>query len=151
MNYKWDSYLSSGEKINADFGVSNFYSGGVLFVITVVAIILSFTNFFVGLGVFLLGILYWGYLSRGKRYAFTNKRIIIVDLFLGKHLVNINYDKITDISIEQNSIDLIGGWGSILINTAGSNYAEAILENVDNPLKFKNLLDELSEPERKKR
>lgn len=145
MNYNWDNYLSNGEKVEMDFGVSNVYAGGVLVIITAIAIVLSYTNLFVGIGVFLLGIVYWGYLTRGKRYAMTNKGLILVDVFLGKNVVNVNYKNITDIIIDQNVIDLMGGWGTVIINTAGSDFPEAVLQNVNNPQKIKSKLDELSE------
>lgn len=145
MNYNWDNYLSAGEKVEMDFGVSNIYAGGVLIIITAIGIILTYTNLFVGIGVFLLGIIYWAYLTRGKRYALTNKRLIVTDVFLSKHVVNVTYKNITDITVDQNAIDLMGGWGTIVINTAGSDFPEAVLQNVNNPQKIKSKIDELSE------
>jgi hypothetical protein len=145
MNYNWNNYLSVNEKVRIDFGVSNVYSVSILAVATVIAIVLSFTNIFVGIGTLLLGILYWFYLTRGKRYAFTNKRIILIDSFLGKNVINVDYNKITDITVDQNAIDMMGGWGTIIINTAGSDVPEAVLQNVNNPQMLKNKIDEFAE------
>jgi len=145
MNYRWDSHLSDGEEVKVDFGVSNVYSGGVLVVLTAIGIIIAFTNLVVGLLVFVLGFVYWYYLSRGRRFAFTTKGIIVVDSFLNKTVVHINYSKITDVTIDQSWIDIAGGWGTIIINTAGSSTPEAFLTYVDKPQQLKNKLDELAE------
>jgi hypothetical protein len=144
MNYIWKNYLSENEKVEVDFGVSNLYSGILLAIATLIAVVISFSNIFVGLGILLLGIVYWFYLTRGKRYAFTNRRIIAIDVSLGKSVTNIEYDKITDISIDQNVFEMMGGWGTIIINTAGSDNPEAILQFVQNPQKIKNELDKLA-------
>lgn len=149
MNHKWENYLSEGEKVEVDFGISNLYSNLVLIITTVVAIIMTFTNLFVGVGVLLLGILYWFYLTRGKRYALTNKKVILLDSFLGKNVINIKYENITDITLNQNAIELAAGWGNILINTAGTGFHEATLQFVSNPQQIKNKLDELAEASKK--
>lgn len=150
MKHNWESYLSSGEKIELEFGISKKYSSAVLAMAIAVSIVIAFSNIFASLGIVSLGFLYWTYLTKGKKYALTNKKIILVDVFLGRNVTNINYDKITDISINQDMADMIGNWGNVIINTAGHDFAEAILHNIDNPQKVKSKIDELTESSQKK-
>jgi len=150
MSYNWDSYLSPNEKVQVDFGVSKFYTTIVFGIITGLSLFLFFTNIGGGVITLVLGLAYWLYQTKGKRYTFTNKKIILVDTFLNKNVTFISYNKITDISIDQNMADMIGGWGNVIINTAGYDFAEAILHNVDNPQKVKAKIDAIAESSQKK-
>ena len=90
-----------------------------------------------------MGLLYWFYLKKSKHYAFTNKRVILVDSFIGGNVISIDYNQITDIEITQSAIDQGGRWGTITINTAGTHAPEVNLSFIENPQAIKQSLDEI--------
>src|SRR5258706_1682993 len=119
MHYDWSKIISPDETIEKEFGVSPFYLMCVLVFCIILAVISGLVGFYGGIGIFLLGLLYWFYLKKAKHYAFTKKRVILVDAFLGINITSVDYSQITDITVEQSVIDLVGKWGTIGINTAG--------------------------------
>ena len=100
---------------------------------------------YIGILIFLLGGVYWLYLKNAKHYAFTNKRIVLVDSFLGMSSISIDYNQITDIEVEQSYVDQLGGWGNLIINTAGTHSPEVRLSFIDNPEEIKKQLDTIRE------
>jgi uncharacterized membrane protein YdbT with pleckstrin-like domain len=82
-------------------------------------------------------------LKKAKHYAFTNKKVYLVDSFVGTNIASIDYTQITDIEIDQSLIDQLGGWGTLVVNTAGTHAPEMNISYVDNPQGLKQTLDHI--------
>lgn len=140
MKFNWNRILSKDEEVKKEFGISNYYLT-VIFVITTIAAALTLsTGFGIALTIFFLGSFYCFYLKKSRHYAFTNKRIILVDSFIGANIVSVEYDKITDVEIDQAPIDQILGWGNLIINTAGTHSSFMSMPYVENPHAIKQTL-----------
>ena len=91
----------------------------------------------------------WHYHSH--RYLLTTRRVIIKNGFFAVKLTSALYDKITHIEVDQSFWDrIIMKHGNVLINTAGGNRDELKINNVDEPIAFKNLLEKLINRERER-
>jgi len=148
VKHIWEKVLSPEEEIKFEFSLGKRY--------------ISFArNFWIVLGVPLLllyglGIIFivagflWGwYLRRANNYALTNKRILVLKGWLSTHLTSVDYNKITDVKIKQPFFErTVFDTGSLIINTAGSDLPEIILNNIENPYQIKKKLDEIKEKKR---
>jgi len=143
MNFNWSKILSTDESLEKEFSISNRYRNILFSLTTVASLLILFFNIFIAICIFLLGLLYWFYLKKAKHYGFTNKRIVLVDSFLGETITSIDYNQITDIEIEQNFLDQIAGWGTLIINTAGTHVPEINLTFIGNPQDIKQTLDKI--------
>lgn len=143
MNFSWDKILSPGEIVRKEFAISKRFSIMVLTISVLAAIVVALSSLFAGFGIFLLGFLYYLYLRVAKHYAFTSKRIILVDSFLGTNVTSIDYDQITDVEIVVSFAEQIAGWGTFTINTAGTHSPKISLSFIDNPQALKQSLDEI--------
>jgi len=91
----------------------------------------------------------WHY--HANRYILTTRRVIIKKGLVSVHLTSALYDKITHIEVEQGVLDrLIMKHGNIIINTAGGNKDQIHVTAIDEPIKFKNLLERLINRERER-
>lgn len=91
----------------------------------------------------------WHYHS--NRYLLTTRRVIIKKGLISVKLISALYDKVTHIEVDQGIIDrLIMKHGDIIINTAGGNKDELRIICIDEPIKFKNLLERLINRERER-
>lgn len=78
------------------------------------------------------------------RYILTTRRVIIKDGFFNVKLISALFDKITHIEVDQGFYErLVMHHGKIIIHTAGMSKDEIVLEYVDSPVEFKNLLERL--------
>src|SRR5690242_10024457 len=100
MRYNWSSVVAPEETIEKEFGVSSFYLMCVVVFCGVLGLISLVVAFYGGIIIFLLGLLYAFYLRRAKHYAFTKKRLIMVDAFLGVNITTVDYTQITDVAVE---------------------------------------------------
>ena len=141
MSYHWEKILAPDEVLQKEFSISPYYRRASLALVLLCSIILFSQIFYIGILVIFLGWLYWLYLTKAKHYAFTNKRIILVESFWGTSITSIDYAQITDIEIEQSAIDQMGRWGTLIINTAGTYAPEVHLQFIDNPEGIKQELD----------
>ncbi len=88
-------------------------------------------------------------LHHAHRYLLTTRRVIVKKGIFAVKLASALYDKITHIEVDQNFLDkLLMQHGTVIINTAGANKDEIILENVEYPIEFKNILERLINRER---
>jgi membrane protein YdbS with pleckstrin-like domain len=142
MKFDWKNMLSENEHVVKEFGISNLYLGIIFVITTIVAIFVIYSNIFIAAFVSLLGTFYCYYLKRSRHYAFTNKRIILVDSFIGTNIVSVNYEKITDVEIDQSPVDQILGWGALIVNTAGTHSSFLSMPYVENPQALKQVLVE---------
>ncbi len=84
-----------------------------------------------------------------NRYLLTTRRVIIKKGIFAVKVTAALYDKITHIEVDQGFLDkILMHYGRIIINTAGMNKGEIILEYVDYPIELKNLLERLINRER---
>lgn len=91
----------------------------------------------------------WHY--HANRYILTTRRVIIKKGLISVRLTSALYDKITHIEVEQGVIDrLVMKHGTIIVNTAGGNKDEIKISYIDEPIKFKNLLERLINRERER-
>ena len=91
----------------------------------------------------------WHY--HANRYILTTRRVIIKKGLISVKLISALYDKITHIEVDQGILDrLIMRHGDIIVNTAGGNKDELKILSIDNPIKFKNLLERLINRERER-
>lgn len=84
-----------------------------------------------------------------NRYLLTTRRVIIKKGLFSVRLTAALFDKITHLEVDQSMVDrLLMHHGTIIVNTAGLNKGEIILQSVDYPLELKNLLERLINRER---
>lgn len=84
-----------------------------------------------------------------NRYLLTTRRVIIKKGVVAVKLTSSLYDKVTHIEVIQSFTDkLIYHHGKIIINTAGANKDEIILNYVGYPMEFKNMLERMINRER---
>jgi len=131
------------DPIKKEFTISSKYRSIILMSALFFGILTGTQSVYAGLGVFLLIIIYWFYLTSGKHFAFTNKRIILVDSFLGKNIKSIDFGQITDIEVQQSFIEQLAGWGTLLVNTAGTHSSKIHVSFIDNPIVVKKDLDQI--------
>ena len=143
MKFNWGKILSPDETLQKEFGVSSTYLTVIVILTIIVTIIVAYQYVPAGIFLLLLGSFYCFYLKRAKYYAFTTKKVYLVDSFIGTNIASIDYGQITDIQIEQSLVDQIFGWGTLIINTAGTHAPEMAISFVDNPQGLKQTLDKI--------
>jgi uncharacterized membrane protein YdbT with pleckstrin-like domain len=142
----WDKTLSDNEKVEFEFSIGKRYIKTCLIIWGIISFPLLF-SFGLGIITFLSALFYYGYyLKISNAYAFTNKRVLIHRGWLSTRTTSIDYQKITDVHIQEPFFDrVITHTGSIAINTAGSGGLEVILRNVESPYEIKKRLDSLKD------
>lgn len=153
MNYKkiWEKVLSTDEKVEFEFSIGSRYINFYLIIWAIVILPFLFIKS-VGLSiqfviVFLFVLFYYGfYLKMANAYALTNKRVLVHKGWLSTKLISIDYSKITDIKVREPFLSrVITSTGQLLINTAGTNLHEVILNHIETPYEVKKRLDFLKD------
>ncbi len=138
----WQNILQPEEIIKHQFSLSPRFLKFGLLVSTILSLPLMFLY---GLGILtaLIALFYFGfYLRMANNYIFTNKRIIARFGWLNIETISIDYNKVTDIKIKEPFFDrFIIGSGHLIINTAGSDKEELVLQHLDNPQNIKQILE----------
>ncbi|MBI2017969.1 PH domain-containing protein [Candidatus Daviesbacteria bacterium] len=89
------------------------------------------------------------HIYHANRYLLTTRRVIIKKGLFAVKLYAALYDKITHLEVDQGFIDrLFLHHGTIIVNTAGLNKGEIVLQYVDYPMELKNLMERLINRER---
>jgi uncharacterized membrane protein YdbT with pleckstrin-like domain len=89
------------------------------------------------------------WLNLANRYLLTTRRVIIIRGLFTTKLTAILFDKITHIEVDQGFIErMVMHHGSVIVNTSGMNKSEIVLDYIDSPIEFKNLLERLINRER---
>lgn len=138
---KYSRYLSPSEKIVAVFSIGNRYFWTNVIVLAPLSLIV------IGLPLLLKIV----HIKQSRRYILTDRRVIIKDGFFTIKITTVPFDKITHISVKEEFIKKISyGIGDIKIHTAatGPTPIEIELENIDDPMHVKNLIEELIIKER---
>ncbi len=140
----WEKVLSDGEHVEYEFSIGEQYSKYLLIMWGIISVPLLFA---VGMGVltFLLALFYYGfYLKAANVYAFTNKRVLVHTGWLSTHLISVDYDRITDVSVKEPFFDrLLTKTGHLAINTAGSHTNEVVLLHIASPYETKKKLNQI--------
>ena len=89
------------------------------------------------------------HIYHSNRYLLTTRRVIIKRGLFSVKLNSALFDKITHIEVEQSFMErLFFHHGKIIVNTAGMNKGEMVLDFIDYPIEIKNLLERLINRER---
>jgi uncharacterized membrane protein YdbT with pleckstrin-like domain len=147
MNYKkiCDKIIGNDEQIKYIFSVGySFITLGMTFW-SIISILFMFFKYYVGIFTLIIAIFYcFYYLKIANVYILTDKRIIVKKGWLSNRTISIDYGNITDITVHENFIyRLLTCSGDMIINTAGTDKAEVVLQHIDNPHQVKNIIDEL--------
>lgn len=145
----WAKILSPNEEIKYEFSIGDRYLKIGLIAGCVWGVILLFLISWLGIIVILTCGFYYGwYLKEANKYAFTDKRVLIHRGWLSTNLISVDYNKITDIEVQEPFLDRVFyKTGSLLINTAGTTFKEIVLKHIKNPYEIKKKLDELRDNE----
>lgn len=140
----WDKILSQGETIQFQFSISKRYRYFGLLVGSILSLFLFLAGP-VGLLVLFFVIFYFAYyLKLSYNYALTNQRIIVRRGWFSINTISIDYDKITDVLVKENFWErILTGSGDVIINTAGINQPEIVLEHIASPNEIKKKIDEI--------
>lgn len=89
------------------------------------------------------------WINAARKYILTTRRVIIKHGLFSVRLTSALYDKITHLEVDQAFIDrIIYHHGTLIISTAGQDKGELKLEYIEDPLRFKSLLERLINRER---
>lgn len=136
---KYGKYLASGEEIIAVFKIGDKY----FWMQTITSIPLFLL--LIGIPRLLKAV----HLRHAKAYILTNRRVLVKDGILSTNLTSAPYDKITHITVKEDFMPkMTYGIGDITIHTAGPTPVEIDLLKVFQPMKVKNLIEELMIKER---
>ena len=161
-------YISSGEKLFFVTSIGKQYFWVNLFILLFIPLVLTyyaifaFFGFFevtsapwlkfVGIAGFLL-LLYdtpkYSHLIRMRQsytYALTSRRFLIIRGIFSRKIVSAPLPAIMHVTVEQNIFQrFLFNSGHLVIITAGFDQREIVIENVGDPLKFKIMIEELTE------
>jgi uncharacterized membrane protein YdbT with pleckstrin-like domain len=103
-----------------------------------------------GMGVALIFALFKAFWTHhANRYILTTRRVIVKKGLITVKITSALYDKITHIEVDQKFFDrILLHHGTVIINTAGMNKESIVLQYVEYPIEFKNLLERLINRER---
>lgn len=152
MEYEkiWKKTLNPNEQVEYEFSVGKKYRIFFATLGCLGGMVLLFTpGYYVGILVAAISVFYfWFYQKWANAYAFTNKRIVAYRGWLSTDLISIDYDKITDVTVEEPILDkLLTHTGNLIVNTAGVGFPELKqnqkFEHIENPYEAKKKLDEI--------
>jgi len=78
---------------------------------------------------------------RQMEYVATGRRVYARRGFFGTTVNQLTYDKITDITYRQDIAGRIFGFGSVIVNSAGSNAAPITMEGLADPIGSKEIIE----------
>ena len=134
--------MGADEIVEFEFSIGDRYRKVGLIIWTIISLPLAL---FAGLGFlfFLMALFHFGfYLKVANAYAFTNKRVLIHRGWLSTRITSIDYSKITDVHVYEPFFDrIITHTGNFVINTAGTNVHEVVLQHIEKPYEVKKRLD----------
>ena len=136
---KYGKYLARGEELITVFGIGDryFWTNAIFFF--VLSLVL------VGLP-FLLKLVR---LRHALKYILTDRRVIVKDGVFSVRLESAPFDHISHIEVNQDFFSKMSyGVGDITIHTTGRTPIEIKLIKVHEPIKVKNLIEELISKDR---
>lgn len=156
----FSNYLSEDEEMVILTGLSKMYVQQQFIIHFSIALTASIIPALVGwfflkppvlwlvLSVLLISLIYAFFrsytLKKGIQYILTTKRVIVQRGYFNINLYSVPYNKITHIESRQDLIDrLLYRHGEIIVRIAGTENKELVLKHIDNPIDFKNILENL--------
>ncbi len=138
----WNGRISGPSLLSSLISVGVFILGGVVALVASIAFppIAAMGAVLVAVGLLLgAGIL--------VRYKFTHfqvgsRGVVITSGWLTRRRVETTYEKVTDVTVFQGILGRVLDFGTITINTAGSNAAPVIFQGVHRPETVKEIIDE---------
>jgi uncharacterized membrane protein YdbT with pleckstrin-like domain len=155
MEYQeiWNKILSDHEKIEYEFSIGKIYREFWLFFLLFAGVVVVGPVYFVNMKIALIISFLWisglwfyfiFYLRAANAFSFSNRRIIIHKGWLSTYTVSVDYEDITDVSVDESFFNRIfTRSGHLIVNTAGTHAHEVVLENVDRPYELKKKLEEI--------
>jgi len=144
----WQKVLGQNEQIKYEFTIGKKFRVLIFICLMIFGIPLLFVVSWIGIVIIALALFLPWYLNKANNYAFTNKRVLIYRGWLSTRLTSVDYDKITDTSVEEPFLDRIfTKTGHLAINTAGTTLQEVVLKHIENPYEIKKQLDLVKEDE----
>lgn len=108
---------------------------------------------FLPLAFFLIGIPKLAAVIRMRQsfhYILTNRRFLIIRGIFSRKITTAPLERITHITVEQSfNQRYLYGTGNLVIITAGFDQREIVIENIGDPVRFKILIDELTQKREK--
>ncbi len=161
-------YLSQGEKIVFVTGIGKRYFWLNLVFLLFIPLILTYLAIFMFFDMIVIGTYQWlkyfgivplglliyttpkySHLIRMKQsytYALTNRRFVIIRGIFARKIVTAPLTAITHVTVEQSFFQrFLFNTGHLVIITAGFDQREIVIENIGDPLRFKILIEELTE------
>jgi|GEM_PF-3517641 len=139
--------LSAGEKLIGVWGINKAYAffwavlGVGIFLLGLSGDAIGMS---IGLFVALVLFLYSLYLQAAYVYIVTDRRVISYFQFLNTHLVEIEFDKLTDIMVKEGFIEkLLFGSGAVLFNSAGTSIQEIAFSHISDPHEVRKKVNEI--------
>ncbi|MGH2559925.1 MAG: PH domain-containing protein [Thermomicrobiales bacterium] len=86
-----------------------------------------------------------------NRYKVTSERMMFEHGFVGRRTEEIDLYRVHDVSVKQNVVERIFGFGDILVETGDATAPNITLINVVDPDRVKDLLRQASRIERQRR
>ena len=140
-----NKFIAKDEQVKYVFSIGQSFIS--LSIVSWIVLSIFFAFFYIYIAVFTLIIslfYYLYYLKIANIYVLTNKRILVKKGWLSNYTISIDYKNITDITVNESFIyRLLTCSGDMIINTAGTDKKETVLQHIDDPFKVKNMIDEL--------
>lgn len=126
---------AASEKFFQDFWLKTSLIGAFIFCLIFLPISLFYHLYF---------------LRVANTFVLTDRRIIVKKGWLNTSVKSVDYDRITDVSVDQSFLDKIFyASGTLSISTAGGDGYELTLNCVDAPHELKKMLNDLKDGYRK--
>ncbi|GEM_PF-1314642 len=136
LEKKYAKYLAPGERIIYLSGISPRYFWSYFF--------LYFLLSFILIGIPKLSSLV--HQRRANVYILTTHKMLIIKGIFAIKVVSAMLDRVTHVTVEQSfSERFFYNSGQIVVITAGFDKREIVIENISNPVRFKVLLEELTQ------
>lgn len=132
LESEYQRFLAPGEKV-----VKVFDYATSQFIWDIVWGVLLIPVFLIGLILITVSL----YRKFTLKYLVTDKRVIVKKGLIGQSTISADYSKITDVTVQQGILGrLILHTGTIVLNTAGTDLGEVILEWIQDPFEAKNTI-----------
>ncbi len=143
----WQKVLKPEEKIKHEFTIGKRYRCFWMIIGVLIGIVLAIKVYWLGISIIAVSFIYFSwYIKKANAYAFTNKRILSHQGYPSTEMISIDYDKITDVLVEEPILDkLFTKTGHLLINTAGGPKKEIKFKHIQEPYLLKKELESARE------
>jgi uncharacterized membrane protein YdbT with pleckstrin-like domain len=147
MEYEhiWKKALRDDETVQYEFSLSKKYRNFYLVLFSIIGLFFMLGSFPTGVIILLLVFFYFGfYLRVSNAYALTDKRVLIHRGWLSTNATSIEYQHITDVTVQEPFLErIITKSGDLSINTAGTSAKEVVLKHIATPYEVRKKIDEI--------